>query len=60
MIAKHLLDIAAILTTYKQITFFKTLLYVFIPETLYTLLVAAFIFFPVRLLCSAMNKDYLQ
>ena len=60
MIAKHLLDIAAILTAYKQITFFKTLLYVFIPETLYTLLVAAFIFFPVRLLCSAMNKDYLQ
>lgn len=60
MIAKHLLDIAAILTAYKSFNFFKTLWYVFLPETLYTLIAAAFIFFPIRLLCSAMNKDYLQ
>ncbi len=60
MIAKHLLDIIAILTTYKSFNFFKSLWYTFLPETLYTLLAAAFIFFPIRLLCSAMNKEYLQ
>ncbi len=60
MIAKHLLDVAAILTTYKAFDFFKTLFYIFLPETIYTLLAAAVIFFPIRLLCGAMNKDYLQ
>lgn len=60
MIAKHLLDIIAILATYKAFNFFKVLFYTFIPEMLYTLLISAVIFFPVRLLCSAMNKDYIQ
>lgn len=61
LIAKHILDVFAIIANYKEINIFKTIFYIFLPETLYTLLLSAFIFFPIRLLCAKLNKDsYIQ
>ncbi len=57
MISKHILDTFVLISNYSGLNFGKTVLTIFLPETLYTLVLSAAIYYPVMLMCTRLNRD---